>query len=231
MQQILDVLQVVVQVLLVVQTVMEVVGSLVLTALARVLTLVHLVVVGAVVEIDTLKHYLIIDLEATCCNKGSIKREEMEIIEIGAVMVNATSLKIVDEYEIFIKPIVNPTLTPFCKTLTTITQEDVNNAMGYKEALADFKKWYSQYDDFLFCSWGDYDKNQFLKECKMHNVAYPFNREHLNIKKAFAKVQGIKPCGLDVALVHVNLELVGTHHRGINDARNMGRLMPFIVNR
>jgi len=187
-------------------------------------------VVAVVVEINTMKHYLIIDLEATCCDKGSIKREEMEIIEIGAVMVDATTLKIVDEYEIFIKPIVNPTLTPFCKTLTTITQEDVNNAMGYKEALADFKKWYSRYDDFLFCSWGDYDKSQFLKECKMHNVAYPFKSEHLNIKKEFAKVQGVKPCGLDEALAHVNLELVGTHHRGIDDARNMGRLMPFIVN-
>jgi len=153
----------------------------------------------------------------------------MEIIEIGAVMVDAKSLKIVDEYEIFIKPILNPTLTTFCKTLTTITQKDVDEAVGYKEALENFKNWYSRYDDFLFCSWGDYDRNQFKLDSALHNVAYPFGEEHLNIKKAFAKVQGVKPCGLDEALNHVGLELVGTHHRGIDDARNMGCLMPYIV--
>jgi inhibitor of KinA sporulation pathway (predicted exonuclease) len=153
----------------------------------------------------------------------------MEIIEIGAVMVDAKSLKIVDEYEIFIKPILNPTLTTFCKTLTTITQKDVDEAVGYKEALENFKNWYSRYDDFLFCSWGDYDRNQFKLDSALHNVAYPFSEEHLNIKKAFAKVQGVKPCGLDEALNHVGLELVGTHHRGIDDARNMGCLMPYIV--
>ena len=176
-----------------------------------------------------MKQYLIIDLEATCCKERSIARDKMEIIEIGAVMVDAETLKIVDEYEQFIKPILNPALTDFCKTLTTITQEDVDGAMGYKEALADFKKWYSKYDDFLFCSWGDYDKSQFEQDCKLHSVPYPFSSEHFNIKKEFAKVQGIKPCGLDVALAHVGLELVGTHHRGIDDARNMGYLMPFIV--
>ena len=176
-----------------------------------------------------MKHYLIIDLEATCCNKGTVLRDEMETIEIGAVVVDATTLKIVDEYEIFIKPILNPTLTPFCKELTTITQENVDEALVYKEAVEDFKKWFSQYDDFLFCSWGDYDKTQFKRDCKLHEIAYPFNEEHLNIKKEFAKVQGLKPCDLDTALEHVGLELVGTHHRGIDDARNMGCLMPYII--
>lgn len=174
-------------------------------------------------------NYLIIDLEATCCKHGTIKREEMETIEIGAVMVDAKSLEIVDEYEIFIRPILNPTLTDFCKELTTITQLDVDKALGYKEAIEDFKEWFSRYDNFLFCSWGDYDKNQFKRDCKLHEIEYPFNREHLNIKKEFAKVQGIKPCGLDEALKVVDLKLTGTHHRGIDDARNMGRLMPYIV--
>ena len=175
------------------------------------------------------KHYLIIDLEATCCKERSIKKEKMEIIEIGAVMVDAKSLEVVDEYEIFIKPILNPTLTHFCTELTTITQEDVDGAVGYIEAIKDFRTWFGKYDDFLFCSWGDYDKSQFLLDSKLHNVPFPFNDEHLNIKKEFARVQGIKPCGLDRALKHVSLELLGTHHRGIDDAHNMGRLMPFIV--
>ncbi|GIS61919.1 MAG: hypothetical protein CM1200mP2_41440 [Planctomycetaceae bacterium] len=31
------------------------------------------------------------------------------------------------------------------------------------------------------------------------------------------------------ALKEVGLELRGTHHRGIDDARNIARLLPFIV--
>ena len=35
-------------------------------------------------------YYLVVDLEATCCDKqATIKQTEMEIIEIGAVMVEA----------------------------------------------------------------------------------------------------------------------------------------------
>ena len=36
-------------------------------------------------------YFLIVDLEATCSNDGSIPREEMEIIEIGAVMLNRST--------------------------------------------------------------------------------------------------------------------------------------------
>ena len=89
---------------------------------------------------NTFENYLIIDLEATCCKERIITREAMEIIEIGAVVVNARTLDVVDEYTTFIKPILNPTLTDFCKTLTTITQDDVDNAIGYKEAIKHLAK-------------------------------------------------------------------------------------------
>jgi inhibitor of KinA sporulation pathway (predicted exonuclease) len=175
------------------------------------------------------KYYLIIDLEATCCDRETIQREEMETIEIGAVLIDADGLKIIDEYSIFIRPKLNPILTEFCKTLTTITQDDVDKAVGYIEAMERFKSWFRQYDDFLFCSWGDYDKYQFKRDCELHKIEYPFGSEHLNIKKEFAKKQGVKPCGLDRALDMVGLKLLGTHHLGIDDARNMGHLMPYIV--
>ncbi len=45
--------------------------------------------------------YLIIDLEATCCDAGTIRREETEIIEIGAVVARGRSLEVVDEFSMF----------------------------------------------------------------------------------------------------------------------------------
>ena len=43
-------------------------------------------------------YYLVIDLEATCCDQGTIPAGKMEIIEIGAVMADARSLQPVDDF-------------------------------------------------------------------------------------------------------------------------------------
>ncbi|VEP14293.1 Exonuclease RNase T and DNA polymerase III (fragment) [Hyella patelloides LEGE 07179] len=62
-------------------------------------------------NIEQYQYFLIIDLEATCSDKKEISRQEMEIIEIGAVIVEADNLKIIDEFQTFIKPIRHPILT------------------------------------------------------------------------------------------------------------------------
>lgn len=76
-------------------------------------------------------YYLVLDLEATCCDRQTIKRHEMEIIEIGAVMVEARNLTIVDEFQTFIKPVRHPIFTEFCKSLTSIAQVQVDRAPYY----------------------------------------------------------------------------------------------------
>ena len=44
-------------------------------------------------------YYLIIDLEATCSDDGSIPESEIEIIEIGAVMQNSITFEIQSEFQ------------------------------------------------------------------------------------------------------------------------------------
>ncbi|MEL6327929.1 MAG: 3'-5' exonuclease [Cyanobacteria bacterium J06626_23] len=66
-------------------------------------------------------YYLVVDLEATCADDKSIPRKQMEIIEIGAVMLHARSLQIESEFQSFIRPVVHPQLTPFCTALTRRT--------------------------------------------------------------------------------------------------------------
>ena len=178
------------------------------------------------------KHYLIIDLEATCCDQGSFPRREMEIIEIGAVMVEAKHLTIVDEFEAFVQPVRNPVLTEFCRQLTTINQDDVAAAPTFPDVVKHLAGWLDSYDDYLFCSWGDYDRKQIQTDCNYHDVSYPIGSTHLNIKKQFSDAKNTKKkYGLDKALKSVGLSFQGTHHRGIDDARNMARLMPIILGR
>lgn len=153
----------------------------------------------------------------------------MEIIEIGAVLVDASTFKVVDEFCTFVKPVRHPKLTLFCTDLTSIKQGDVDKAPEYSEAITLFKDWLYKYSDILFCSWGDYDKAQLEQDSRFHGLPFPIGAPHLNIKVQFSQNQGLKKkFGMAQALSLCKLKLDGVHHRGIDDARNMARLAPFI---
>jgi inhibitor of KinA sporulation pathway (predicted exonuclease) len=177
-------------------------------------------------------YYLVLDLEATCCDKATIKRDETEIIEIGAVMVEAQTLTNIDEFQTFVKPARHPVLTEFCQSLTSITQAQVDHACGYIDAIALLKQWLSTYSNAVFGSWGNYDRLQFKQDSRFHNVPFPIAFPHVNLKRLFNKIQGVpRRCNMEEALYLAGLELEGTQHRGIDDARNIAKLLPFILGR
>ena len=174
-------------------------------------------------------HYLVIDFEATCCDRGTVPRHAMEIIEFGAVMVDAVEFRIVDEFQSFLHPVRHPALTGFCTQLTSIAQADVDAAPSFPECIAAFEAWLSHYRDFAFCSWGDYDRTQLQQDCDFHRIANPITAPHRNIKRLFSeRQQRAKTYGLSGAVRAAGLRFAGTQHRGIDDARNIARLLPFV---
>ncbi|MEG5059887.1 3'-5' exonuclease [Microcoleus sp. A2-C5] len=182
------------------------------------------------INLKQFNYYLVLDLEATCCDKGSIARNDMEIIEIGAVMIKSTTLTIVDEFQSFVKPIRHPILTEFCTSLTSIAQTQVEIAPTYPEASAMLKNWLSGYSNGVFGSWGDFDRKQFKKDSNFHQLPFPIAYPHVNLKKMFTETQGLsKRYGMEKALELAGLALEGTHHRGIDDARNIAKLLPYIL--
>lgn len=167
--------------------------------------------------------YIVVDLEATCWeNVRDFGR--METIEIGAVELPAADEPPSREFSRFIRPVAEPELSEFCRRLTTIRQEDVDRAEEFPAVFREFLAWIGK-EPFVLCSWGGYDLNQFRRDCRRHGVAFPLSFErHVNLKKEFARLMNIKPCGMNRALRHAGLPLEGTHHRGIDDARNIARL-------
>ena len=141
-------------------------------------------------------------------------------------MLNASTMKIESEFQTFIQPTIHPKLTPFCIDLTSITQNEINQAPLYAEAIKRMNHWMRDYPDSLFCSWGDYDRKQFQKDCKAKEVPYPFPEEHMNLKKEFSiAVHSKKRFGLAAALKYLKLDFQGTHHRGIDDAKNIAHIV------
>lgn len=176
-----------------------------------------------------MRHFLVIDLEATCCDDDSFPRTEMETIEIGAVMVCPETFQPFDEFQSFIRPVRNPLLTDFCCELTGISQRQVDAAPLFPSALDSLIHWANDYCPFVFCSWGDYDRTQLQSDCSFHSVDYPFEGEHVNLKAQFASMNGQrKKLGVPAALRSIGLAFSGSHHRGIDDARNIACLLPYV---
>lgn len=181
---------------------------------------------------------LVIDLEATCDDGAvnPIPPDEMEIIEIGAVWAT-TEGKVIDEFQVFVRPLLRPHLTAFCRELTTIQQADVDVADWFPsaaEALTHFAGRY-QAESQTWGSWGNYDAKQFTRDCVRHCIPDPLaGFQHVNLKSLFAKERFAKSgrkfreVGMKKALALAGLLLDGEHHRGIDDARNIAKLLPFV---
>jgi len=175
-------------------------------------------------------YYLIADLEATCSDDGAVPRQEMEIIEIGAVMQNSRSFEVDSEFQTFVRPVRHPELTDFCKALTGIEQPNVASAPPFAHAIEAMKQWMDSFNDSIFCSWGDYDRKQILQDCEYHHVGYPFQSAHLNLKAEFSRTVGLsKKMGIRGALRHIGLKFEGSPHRGIDDAKNIARIVRRVI--
>ena len=181
------------------------------------------------------KYYLVLDLEATCDEDHRIPREQTEIIELGAVLCDGETLAPREEFQTFIKPRRHPKLTRFCTQLTSITQADVDAAPYFPQAMATLSRWLVERElpgRFTFCSWGDYDKQQLQREERKNNVRVPLGASHLNLKEAFRRRSGDDhKLGVGGALRRCGIRFEGTAHRGIDDARNIAKLLPYCLGR
>lgn len=179
---------------------------------------------------------VITDLEATCWENKAIsdqlwQRKNSEIIEIGAIKVSLLEnsyLDIIKEFDVFVKPIKHPNLSDFCKKLTSITQEQVDRGLPFKNAMEEFGKEMFGNPATLFGSWGKYDFNFIGEQCGEKGVSIPYDTEKvINLKSLVASIKGWKKRGLSISrsLKEMEMEFKGTPHRGIDDTKNIRRIL------
>jgi len=168
--------------------------------------------------------FIVFDLEATCW-LGRPPQGVTEIIEIGAVKYNGYGEQL-GSFSKFVKPTVNPVLSPFCTRLTSITQENVNRSNTFGRVIEDFMDWIDIYeDDYLLCSWGHFDKTLLKNDCILHDVETEWLDSHIDVKKQFHDYKGSKnEYGLKKSLRMEGMDFEGIEHRAISDAENTGRL-------
>jgi 3'-5' exoribonuclease 1 len=173
----------------------------------------------------TVKNLLILDLEAICYARGEEPPGFVaEIIEIGAVLLDTSTRAVTDEYQVFVRPERFPAISAYCTALTTIRQPDVDGGLPLAAALGNLAAFYDP-TSVVFASWGFYDQRQIARECAAKGIPYPFAPAHISLKHNHAKFYRLpRPLGMDAALRFHGLPLLGTHHRGLDDARNIAAL-------
>lgn len=179
-------------------------------------------------------YVLCVDLEATCCDDASFPRSEMEIIEFGCAIVDTKLNKVVAEFNTFVRPTIHPTLTQFCKDLTTITQADVDEAPTWKDVapqLTAFLKGAPLQDKpVVWMSWGEFDNNLIKRECQ-GNIVNPMPLDHFNLKWYYARMLSkTRECGLRGAINEQQLTFPGTLHRAKDDAKAVALVLMHIIN-
>jgi inhibitor of KinA sporulation pathway (predicted exonuclease) len=171
--------------------------------------------------------YVIVDLEATCWMER-VATDRIEIIEIGAASL-ASETPTESEFSSFVRPIHEPTLSAFCMGLTGIRQKEIDSAADFSKVFPRFLRWAGD-ETYRLCSWGAFDLLQFKTDCARHGLPVPPEfSTHINLKQEFARLKGVRPCGVKRALALSGLAFEGRHHRAIDDARNIARLATHVL--
>jgi 3'-5' exoribonuclease 1 len=193
-----------------------------------------------VCECPRLDYILVVDIEATCgCDAATmITPYNQEIIEIPCVVVRTATAEIIAKHDIIVRPTMAPTLTAFCTALTGIRQADVDRALDLWNALHEF-------DDFVrhTCAGGTYCiatdgewdvPTMLFGECARKCISpRPYWRKFFDVRAEFANLY--RPAGycsqlsLTGMLDELGMEFIGRRHSGIDDARNIARIVCSIL--
>ena len=173
------------------------------------------------------RYLVVVDFECTCEDQEEPFLHE--IIEFPAVLLDLHSRREVRHFHSFVKPTERPVLSDFCSRLTGIDQATVDEAEPLDRVLVKFGAWLDGFagEDYSLAADCQSDLRHFLlPECR---------RKKIRVRDAWRSWVDLgrhlmvhfdlrRPGNLQMKLAKVGLTFEGTPHRGLDDARNIGRL-------
>ncbi|KAK3845624.1 MAG: ribonuclease H-like domain-containing protein [Linnemannia gamsii] len=189
--------------------------------------------------------YLCFDVEATC-ELGFRFEFPSEVIEFPVVLLDGSTLEIVDEFHSYVRPTHRPILSDFCKDLTGISQETVDSAPTFVEVLERFEEWLTSHriiasdwtrndttaiaaqpngkkKTYCFVTDGPFDIRDFIsKQCLHSNILRPsyFAHPYIDVRTMFRDYFDlIQWKNLERMLGFLGESFQGRQHSGICDAR------------
>jgi inhibitor of KinA sporulation pathway (predicted exonuclease) len=156
--------------------------------------------------------------------------EYREVVQIGAVKLNADTFAEIDAFDVLVRPRINPQLSPYFQNLTGITQEAVTRSgVDFADAYARFLNFAG---DAPIAAFGR-DEQVLLDNLRLYGIAGTRDLPVFYNLRGWFAVQGLDPRGLlscDIAPA-LGVPFVGHTHNALNDARSLAAGMAALAAR
>lgn len=141
-----------------------------------------------------------------------------EIIEIGAVKLNRT-MKEIGRFKTYIKPSIYKILNPRIEQITGIHKENLENGIGFAEALKKLGDFIGE--DTIVCSWAKDDIAELIRNADYYSCeVISWLKEYIDLQEYCTKVLAEKKSiSLKNALNKLRIKAIeGDLHDALNDA-------------
>lgn len=181
---------------------------------------------------ERIDYFLVLDFEGVN-NKFHGGPDIMELIEFPVLKVNGRTFETESVFHSYIQPTIHTQLNPVCTEITGITQAMVDGQPTLPEVLKLLDTWMRNEKllekgvNTCFVTCGNWDLKIGLPlQCKFQNLEYPeYLRKWLNIKDIFEQLTGTKGRSMKTMLKALGLKLEGRHHSGIDDSKNIAKIL------
>ncbi len=153
--------------------------------------------------------------------KWSGPNEHREIVEIGAIMVDTSTLTEISSLDLYIQPKINPILSDFFISLTKITQQKIDvEGVDFSDAWKKFNTWRGDRPAYAF----GHDERVIQENCKLYEMPYEYGGLFHNVRELF-DAHGIDTSQYFSSTITraFGVEPEGNAHNGLSDARSILR--------
>ncbi|XP_058100607.1 uncharacterized exonuclease domain-containing protein At3g15140 [Magnolia sinica] len=177
-------------------------------------------------------YFLVLDLEG-----------KVEILEFPVVMIDAKTMDFVDSFHRFVRPgemseqrIKEYIEGKYGKLGVDRVWHDT--AIPFKEMLQEFEIWITHHRLWkeelggslhraAFVTCGNWDlKTKVPQQCRVARVKMPpYFMEWINLKDVYLNFYQRRATGMMTMMKELGIPLVGSHHLGIDDAKNISRVL------
>ena len=168
-------------------------------------------------------NYIVLDLEwnhPKIDAKDRIQELPFEIIEIGAVKVDADTLDIVSTFSEMIKPQVYLEMNEIIHDILHVEIGDLEKKDTFDNVVRRFFEWCG--NNYVFCTWGNMDLTELQRNMDFFKIKGYIDGPiaYCDVQKIFAlEYLGYKSAlSLETVIEYFNLEKEYEFHRAISDA-------------
>ncbi|XP_027356345.1 uncharacterized exonuclease domain-containing protein At3g15140 isoform X2 [Abrus precatorius] len=182
---------------------------------------------------QNLDFFLVLDLEG-----------RVEILEFPVLMISAKTMQVEDIFHRFVRPskMSEQRITEYIEGKYGKFGVDRvwhDTAIPFKEVIQQFEAWLMQHQLWMggelnragFVTCGNWDlKTKVPQQCDVSKIKLPpYFMEWINLKDVYLNFYNRRATGMVTMMKELQIPLVGSHHLGIDDTKNIARVLQHML--